>query len=469
MQEKNGDKKTDNTSENTSQENKEVKIEEERQALLEIKTNELKLKLQENYEYLDSLEKDGKTLYDEEYIEQSNEQEDISNKSQLSNEDKENIKEEIQNFNTILIYTFGFICFLFYLVGIFQLIDLFDATKKEMTLAFKSLFYNQTMEDQENFNEVFVNSCFRNIPEFDFAFMSSIIGSFPLKYLGFFLSSLILTIGNIILIFTFGKFNFGKINDFSDSLYLVIYLIGYYIMFGAVSLFSHEVIFEGLSDYDKIKKNTYIVKKENIHRERKKKAQKRQKENTNSEGQNSTERKTKFINYVVPEITNKEGNNHLEEQNDNIKETEIKKTENEEEESNQKYFKILCFGIMLAYFINKGINIILYHYFLDKYFGNLIRFCIIIYGLSYCLSLIFYLLFYYQLVKIKYLDNQLEKQKKRNNHPKIYRICGYLLYYDKRKINDDENDTNIKAIKNINRVCKFENNKNNTNTNNNTK
>ena len=88
---------------------------------------------------------------------------------------------------------------------------------------------------------------------------------------------------------------------------------------------------------------------------------------------------------------------------------------------------------MLAYFINKGINIILYHYFLDIYFGNLILFCIIIYGLSYCLSLIFYLSFYYQLVKIKYLDNQLEKQKKRNNYPKI-----------KRRINDDENDTNIK-------------------------
>ena len=99
---------------------------------------------------------------------------------------------------------------------------------------------------------------------------------------------------------------------------------------------------------------------------------------------------------------------------------------------------------MLAYFINKGINIILYHYFLDIYFGNLILFCIIIYGLSYCLSLIFYLLFYYQLVKIKYLDNQLEKQKKRNNYPKIFIICGYLLYYDKRRINDDENDTNIK-------------------------
>jgi hypothetical protein len=101
---------------------------------------------------------------------------------------------------------------------------------------------------------------------------------------------------------------------------------------------------------------------------------------------------------------------------------------------------------MLAYFINKGINIILYHYFLDIYFENLIRFCIIIYGLSYCLSLIFYLLFYYQLMKIKYLDNQLEKQKKRNNYPKTYRICGYSLYYDKKKINDNENDINIKDI-----------------------
>ena len=250
MKEENGDKKTDNTTEDTSQLNKEVNIEKETKALLKNKTNKLKLKFKGNYEYLECLEEKGKTIY-----KQSNEQEDNPNESQLSDEVKKKIKEEIQNFNSIPIYTFGFICFLFYLVGIFQLIDLFDATKKEMTIAFKSLFYNQTMEDQENFNEVFINSCFRNIPEFDFAFMTAIIGNFPLKYFGFFLSSLILTIGNIILIFTFGKFNFGKINDYSDFLYLLIYLIGYYILFGAVSLFSHEVIFEGLSDYDEIKKN----------------------------------------------------------------------------------------------------------------------------------------------------------------------------------------------------------------------
>lgn len=81
---------------------------------MENKTNKLKLKFKGNYEYLDSLEKDGKTIYDKEYIEQSNEQEDISNKSQLSEEDKKKIKEEIQNFNSIPIYIFGFFCFLFY-------------------------------------------------------------------------------------------------------------------------------------------------------------------------------------------------------------------------------------------------------------------------------------------------------------------------------------------------------------------
>lgn len=298
-----------------------------------------------------------------------------------------------------------FFVFYFIIVGIFQLIDLFDATKKEMTIAFKSLFYNQTMEDQENFNEVFVNSCFRNIPEFDFAFMTSIIGSFPLKYFRFFLSTLILTIGNIILTFTFGKFNFGKINDFSDFLYLLIYLIGYYILFGAVSLFSHEVVFEGFSDYDKIKK-------------------KYEENNNNSVEQNieTIEINNNVINnnYIAPSNSGRgqssTRNNNLGGQNHHNREegnARITENDNEEVKSNQKYFKILCFGIMLAYFINKGINIIFYHYFLDTYFGNLIRFCIIIYGLSYCLSLIFYLLFYYQLMKIKYLDNQLEKQKKK--------------------------------------------------------
>ena len=201
----------------------------------------------------------------------------------------------------------------------------------------------------------------------------------------------------------------------------MIYLIGYYILFGAVSLFSHEVIFEGFSDYDKIKKKHEKNNNVNINNP----------PSNSDRGQSSTRN------------NNSGGQNGHNGEEGNAR---IAENVNEEAESNQKYFKILCFGIMLAYFINKGINIILYHYFLDKYFGNLIGFCIIIYGLSYCLSLFFYLLFYYQLMKIKYLDNQLEKQKKRNNYPKTYRICGYSLYYDKKKINDNENDINIKDI-----------------------
>ena len=403
---------------------REVNIDEETQALLEKKTENLENIFVQVKQKINSLRGKKKTIYDKEYIEQSND-------SQFSDEKK----KEIREFNSFPIYIFGFFCFSFYLVGIFQLIDLFDAAKKEMTIAFKSLFYNQTMEDQENFNELFVNSCFKNIPEFDFAFMTSFIGSFPLKYFGFFLSSLILTIGNIILIFIYGKFNFGKINGFSDFLFLLIYLIGYYILFGAVSLFSHEVIFEGFSDYDKIKK-------------------KHEENNNNSVEQNIVNIQ---INYNhSPQSNSDRGqnsstrNNNSGGQNDHNGEegnARIAENDNEEVESNQKYFKILCFGIMLAYLINKGINIILYHYFLDKYFDNLINFCIIIYGLSYCLSLIFYLLFYYQLINIKYLDNQLEQQKERNNYSKIYRICGYLLYYDERRLNDSKNNTNIKIIK----------------------
>ena len=283
---------------------KKINIDEETETLLKHKTNQLKNKFQKLKEDIDSLQNENKTIYDKEYINPSNGK---SDKSKINNNDSK--IGETNKINSCSIYTFGFIYFIFYLVGIFQLLDLFDATKKQMNLVFKSCFFNKTIENDENFSELFVNSCFKNIPEFDFAFISSIIGSLPLNCLGFFLTSLIFTITNIVLIFTYTELNFvKKKNYFSDFLYTFIYLILFYIFFGTICLFSHEKIFEGLLYFEKTKK--------------------------------------KFTENEIQNTSN------------------IKK---EKKRSNEKYFKILCFGIIMAYLINKGINIILYKYVKNKY------------------------------------------------------------------------------------------------------
>lgn len=80
----------------------------------------------------------------------------VREKKANTKEAKEENKEKIESImNTIeenlkflkektkMIYAFGFIYFIFYLVGIFQLLDLIDACKKQMGIIFNSFFFKK--------------------------------------------------------------------------------------------------------------------------------------------------------------------------------------------------------------------------------------------------------------------------------------------------------------------------------------
>ena len=97
------------------------------------------------------------------------------------------------------------IFFTSYLVGIFQLLSLFDASEKELGIVFKSFFKNEIKEDNSTFTELYIDSCFKNIPEFDFAFLTSILGDIPLNCCGFFIYSFTATIINIGIFLGFTK------------------------------------------------------------------------------------------------------------------------------------------------------------------------------------------------------------------------------------------------------------------------
>ena len=112
---------------------------------------------------------------------QDDESEDIQN----DKNEKKKQKRIFLNQRGCKIYICSFFFLLFYLVGIFQLLDLFDSTKKETGIIFKSFFFHKPRESNESFIELYINSCFKNIPEFDFAFVTSFLGTFPLNFLGF--------------------------------------------------------------------------------------------------------------------------------------------------------------------------------------------------------------------------------------------------------------------------------------------
>ena len=262
-------------------------------------------------------------------------------KEEKKNEEKK--KEEKRKFlekRKCRIYTLAFFFLLSYLIGIFQLLDLFDATKKITGIIFKSFFSNKPKENNETFKDLYVNSCFKNIPEFDFAFVTSFIGSLPLKLVGFFWSSLLFTILNSFLFVNFMKLELEKEKyDFFDFFHVSIYFILFFITFGAISLFAHEKISEGILYYEKQIK-LYTEPKDN----------KNGKEKKNENFENNEDQKIEDIQEV--KIIG------IKEPEKKVKEIKIEP----EYEMNYKLFFIISLGIIFAYSINKIINYLFYQY-----------------------------------------------------------------------------------------------------------
>lgn len=55
-----------------------------------------------------------------------------------------------------------------------MILNLFDACKKEFGIIFKLFFFNKSRDNLSTFKDLYINSCLKNFPEFDFAFITSI-------------------------------------------------------------------------------------------------------------------------------------------------------------------------------------------------------------------------------------------------------------------------------------------------------
>ena len=330
---------------------------------------------------------------------------------QLKN-DIQKLTEIKKNCRVVKIYISAFFFLLFYLTGFFQLLDLFDSAKKETGIVFKSFFNSQPREDNATFKELYLNSCFKNIPEFDFAFLTSFIGSLPLNYCGFFISSLCLTVVNVFLFLNFMRLDFEKTQfDFFDFFHISIYFIIFFITFGAISLFSHEKVSEGILSWNKIVKKYTEDKKED-------------KKETKEKGDN--------------------------------------KKETEESKYNIQFgiMILMSFGIIFAYILNKSINYFFYHYWGKMYHDKFELVFVIIYAGSYFISLICYLGFYYHLTIIEEIDKEEKNFKKIKRN--FWRVCGFLIYYEKLlKDNqelDNKQNNNDNKLNDKNNIIIYNNN-----------
>ena len=397
-----------------------------------------------------------------------------------------NIIEENLKFlkeKTKMIYAFGFIYFIFYLVGIFQLLDLIDACKKQMGIIFNSFFFKKKRESDETFIELYINSCFKNLPEFDFTFFTSILGGFPLNCCGFFISSIIFTIANSSLFFVFMKLDFDKEKyDFFDFFYILIFFLIFFIFFGMVSLFAHEKFYDGIINFEKTKeklKNKIKVLKEKLKEINNKKLK------TNNEGNEGKEKeegnKKEFneredeqgINQIFQpnyekteqDLNENDKKNNSEQKidknndnkvNDPQRETNKKPSSYKKE---KKYFYFLCVGIVLAYIINKVINLVIHSSLSYSTYENyFLLIFLLIYLISYVICLLFYLLFRVSLKHIYMeleINNDDEDEANNSKTQKFWKIFGFLLYYEKVILNNDEQN-NVKNIENNTLIKKEE-------------
>ena len=355
------EKKSQEAKEKIEKENKkDYNIDEETTVLLKDKKKKLQNKLGEIQKKLEDM--GDITIYD---IPEEDE------KNQNSEKESKSIKKDISPSTFIGIYFLGLLYLIFYLIGFFQLLYLFDSSEKELGIIFKSFFFDKIRDNNSTFKELYINSCLKNIPEFDFAFITSFIGSLPLNYYGFFISSLIFTILNSVSFIIFNEFDFEKEKfDVKDFLFILIFFIIFFILFGSISLFSHEKLYEGIF------KLLIIV-----------------------EG-NSNKDDRKILKII--------------------------------------HFITICIGIILAYILNRLINLLAYDLSGKSYDDNFIIIFLSIYLVSYIISLIFYLFFF---VKLALIDNQIESEKKFELN--YWKFCGYLIYYEKRTLNNEENGTNF--------------------------
>ena len=112
--------------------------------------------------------------------------------------------------NEKCIYFLGGCFFTFYLIGLFQLLNLFDACKTEFGIVFKSYIYKKNKDNKSTFKDLYIISSIKKFPEFDFVFITSIIGSLPLQLFGFFITSLLFTALNAFLCFNFMDLNLDQ-------------------------------------------------------------------------------------------------------------------------------------------------------------------------------------------------------------------------------------------------------------------
>lgn len=372
--------------------------------------------------------------------------EQINNKSLLEINDNE--KYCFCEYKTYLKINFNLIGLLFVisnLIGVYQLIGILKATENEITFGMQSFLFgknrtiinndtntsipfnstNYTDYNSQSFENIYENYSFKTIPDFNLLYLSSIIGNLLLKSFGFRFSTIIYMVINVLTLIFFESFEFPEKYNFYSILLLILYYILFFLSVGGISLLSHQIYFDGLTKYIHYKESHEKSIEENIE----------------------------DVKEEEEMIYNDNNKDNLIKENIFNEEEEKKNNENENEEKNKKkelekndkisFFTYLCLTEIPAYLIYFGIN---YYFKTKNYYDYFFLINIIIYVTFTIFSLIFYCC--YSSIFIKGEKKNIQNQKEIN----VWRILGYIIYYEKKyqedsnpynNLNNDKSDINI--------------------------
>lgn len=147
----------------------------------------------------------------------------------------------------------GSLFVIFYLAGVYQLIGILNATEEEMKFAINSILFEKNRTNYtEIIEENYENYSFKNIPNFDIElfFLTSILGKIFLKRFGFRISSAFFMLINTGAIFLLSSFKIPENRyTFTKLLVLFLHYVLNYISVGCISLYPHQIYFEGLKKY----------------------------------------------------------------------------------------------------------------------------------------------------------------------------------------------------------------------------
>ena len=122
-----------------------------------------------------------------------------------------------------------------------------------MLFGIKSFIFAKNRTDyyaeNKDYKEMYENYVFNNLPDFNLLFLTSIIGNFVLKGVGYRLSSIIYILINAAFLFITRTFEFPDNYDFYQLLLIIMYFFLLLVSVGSVALFSQQIYFDGLTKY----------------------------------------------------------------------------------------------------------------------------------------------------------------------------------------------------------------------------